>query len=320
MSNHQEVCFQGGDLKYSMVWTAVNVANRRYQTAGGPVMANQPIVFSHKATNTPLACDPNYSCLNDFGNEYEVAGHQYLKYGKTLNLINEKDGLCTGEVRQRAELAYNQWAIVTASTADEAIDRRKFVKMTPEVVLERICNAIKSRGSHGFRGLARLFNIIDDRGNGVLDAQEFRFGLIDFGIDLPQEEFDMVQKVFDVNGDGFISFTEFLQTIQGPLPPNRAEVIRQAYDVLDKNHDGVLTKADLAGVYDAAKHPDVVSNRKTEGEILEEFLSHWDTEKADGIISWSEFERYYRDMSAGIDSDEYFQAMVAGAYGLSSKK
>jgi Ca2+-binding EF-hand superfamily protein len=316
MSNHQEVSVQSGNVKYAMVWTAVNVANRRYQAAGAPVQANQPIVLLHKATNTPLACDPAYKIVNDFGTEYEVACHQYLKYGKTLNLINEKVGSCTGDVRQRAELSMNQWAFVTSQSPADAVDERVFVKMTPEAIVDKIRNAIKARGSHGYRGLAKTFAIIDDRGNGVLDAEEFRYALIDYGIDLRDNEFKMVLNVFDANGDGVISFQEFLQTVQGPISEFRQSVIRQAYDALDANKDGALTKADLANVYDVSQHPDFVSGRKNKGEILDMFLSHWDTVDGNGVITFSEFERYYRDMSASIEDDDYFVQMIKGAFKL----
>lgn len=42
----------------------------------------------------------------------------------------------------------------------------------------------------------------------------------------------------------------------------------------------------------------------------------WDTQVADGIITFDEFIDYYRDVSASIDSDEYFEAMMRNAWKL----
>ena len=39
--------------------------------------------------------------------------------------------------------------------------------------------------------------------------------LSDYGIHLLDEEFNMVQKYFDSNGDGVISFGEFMAAIEG---------------------------------------------------------------------------------------------------------
>ena len=41
---------------------------------------------------------------------------------------------------------------------------------------------------------------------------------------------------------------------------------------MDKDKSGVLDINDIKGVYNASKHPDVVSRKKTEDEILGEFL------------------------------------------------
>ena len=45
-------------------------------------------------------------------------------------------------------------------------------------------------------------------------------------------------------------------------------------------------------------------------------MSVWETHKRDGIVTVEEFEDYYKDMSAGIDSDEYFETMVINAWKL----
>jgi hypothetical protein len=36
---------------------------------------------------------------------------------------------------------------------------------------------------------------MDDRGDGILDKEEFRWGLHDFGIDLTEDEFQIVLKI-----------------------------------------------------------------------------------------------------------------------------
>lgn len=46
------------------------------------------------------------------------------------------------------------------------------------------------------------------------------------------------------------------------------------------------------------------------------YMSLWDTQKADGIVTFDEFLDYYRDISASIDEDEYFAAMITSAWKL----
>lgn len=61
-------------------------------------------------------------------------------------------------------------------------------------------------------------------------------------------------------------------------------------------------------------HPDFQSGRKTADEVLAEFMTVWETHKRDGIVTVEEFEDYYKDMSASIDSDDYFELMIRNAW------
>lgn len=54
----------------------------------------------------------------------------------------------------------------------------------------------------------------------------------------------------------------------------------------------------------------------TKDQILSDFLAQWDTLKADGVVNFAEFEDYYKDVSASIDDDEYFEAVVRAAWKL----
>jgi Ca2+-binding EF-hand superfamily protein len=316
MSNHQEVVMEGGKMHYDYTWTAQKVATRQYQPEGGPVLAGAEIILTHNATRAPLAADKAFPMGTDFGGEYEVACHQYLARGKALTMIHESKGICTPDVRQRAELPQNRWVFRTAERPEEAEDTRSFVQMTKDGILTKIKSLIRERGNTGIRALGRLFRIIDDRGNGLLDREEFRYGLQDFGIALTDEEFGLVMDQFDRNGDGVISFDEFLVTIADPPNDYRKSLINAAFDKLDNTKDGQVTIEDVQNRYDAKGHPDVVSGRKTEKEVLEGFMSLWDTQNKDGVVTRSEFTQYYSEISAGIEDDDYFANMIGAAWGL----
>ena len=59
-----------------------------------------------------------------------------------------------------------------------------------------------------------------------------------------------------------------------------------------------------------------MSGRKTERDIFMEFISVWDTEEKDGIVTAEEFCTYYHDVSALVESDDMFCAMIRSAWKL----
>lgn len=121
-------------------------------------------------------------------------------------------------------------------------------------------------------------------------------------------------KHFDRDGSGTVDFNEFLRAIRGDLNETRLALIRKAYDKLDVNGDGTVTLDDVAKLYDVSQHPDVISGKLSPMEAYRQFMSLWDTQVADGIVTFDEFCDYFRDVSASIDSDEYFRVMMINAW------
>jgi hypothetical protein len=68
---------------------------------------------------------------------------------------------------------------------------------------------------------------------------------------------------------------------------------------------------DLTDRYDPSKHPDVLEGRMTPSQCLADFARQWDDKNApDGKITPAEFLEYYKDVSASIDRDDYFELMM----------
>ena len=43
-------------------------------------------------------------------------------------------------------------------------------------------------------------------------------------------------------------------------------------------------------------------------------MSQWDRSKKDGIVTLSEFEDYYTDLSASVDRDDQFELIIRNAW------
>jgi len=99
-----------------------------------------------------------------------------------------------------------------------------------------------------------------------------------------------------------------------------------AFDKLDKDHSGFIDINDIRQCYDAKKNPDVISGKKTEDEVLGEFLDTFEVHHQDSkgpkdakvdILEWYE---YYAGVSMSIDDDAYFELMIRNAWHIAGGK
>lgn len=191
------------------------------------------------------------------------------------------------------------------------------VKGDPETrsAVERVRAKIAERGGlNGIRTLGRIMRTMDDSGDRKLDREELKWGLRDYGVNLSDRELDTVLNAFDRNKDGRIDFDEFLRGIRGNLSARRRAMIMLAYDQLDRDGSGLVTIDDVKLAYNADEHPDVKEGTKSPDEVLKEFMEQWETTEVDGKVTREEFADYYKDVSASIDTDDYFELMMRNAW------
>jgi len=193
-----------------------------------------------------------------------------------------------------------------------------------EKILEKLRAAIKLRtadvdGVSGIRGLARNFRLCDKNRNGTLDLDEFARCVSMCKLGLSPDQVTKLFNYFDHDSSGAIDYNEFLRAARGPLPAARRKLVLQAFRALDAQGDGngVLTVEDIEPYYDASRHPDVVAGRLDKGSALRHFLDGFEGVMGDrdGVITVQEWLEHYEDISASIDSDDYFAAMMAKTWG-----
>lgn len=109
----------------------------------------------------------------------------------------------------------------------------------------------------------------------------------------------------------------------------RLRLVQQVFSILDRDQSGIIELIDIQGMYNAKAHPDVIGERKTEEEVLQQFLETFEgspsylkrssgntnnKNRYDGRVTPGEFIEYYQNISASIDSDDYFELMIRNAW------
>lgn len=113
---------------------------------------------------------------------------------------------------------------------------------------------------------------MDDDGSKNLSRAEFSKALLDYRISSDANEASRIFDLFDRDHSNSVDYDEFLRAVVGEMNDRRRSLVALAFKKFDRNGDGYVNIEDIKGVYNAAHHPDVRAGRKTEEDVLYEFL------------------------------------------------
>lgn len=163
---------------------------------------------------------------------------------------------------------------------------------------------------------------MDDDNSGGLDLNEFTKAVKDYKVGIDENTLKIVFEAFDRDKQGSIDYDEFVRGVRGPMSTRRQRLVERAFQKLDKDRSGVIDINDIRGVYDGKNHPDVKAGKKTEDQVLNEFLETFEMHfnigggTKDHSITKEEFMEYYNNISCSIDDDRYFDLMITNAWKL----
>lgn len=175
-------------------------------------------------------------------------------------------------------------------TCDEPVDYSKKNQNSSTVngssninsqeTLKAFRTKIKGRGVNGILSLGRMFRIVDDDNSRKIELNEFVKVLNENRFDLNVNDAKKLFALFDHNRDGVINYDEFVRTIVGEMNERRKNIVKRAFQKLDRNSNGVIELDDVKGVYNARNHPEVRAGKKSEDQILGEFIDTFEVQMA----------------------------------------
>ena len=195
--------------------------------------------------------------------------------------------------------------------------------------VEGFRTTLKKRGIRGIMAMRRAFIIADDNDSKTLTLPEFIKFCHDYRMPLSGNEINNLFEEFDTNKNGEINYEEFVSAFVGEMNERRKRLITILFETFDKNRKGVIDLDDIRNSYNPNNHPDVVSGKKTEDEVLAEFLDflqyHFSLLKSDkeqeiNKINIEEFLAFFNNISAGVEDDDYFENIIKSGFNLEDRK
>ena len=211
-----------------------------------------------------------------------------------------------------------------AQNSNYKYDNTNNNKINADEILKKMKNKMIARGTRGIMSIRRAFMIADDDNSKTVNFNEFKKFCHDYRLGFNEDEVKELFKKFDKDNSGNIDYDEFIYNIEGEMNNFRKNIVKKVFDKLDKNKNGLIELDDIRENYNAKKHPDVISGKKNEEEVLAEFLDNFEyhfsllnsNKTKDGKITFDEFCEYYNNISMSISDDRYFESIMNSAWNL----
>ena len=279
---------------------------------------------------------PNYVVTKEEFNEYynmvscSIDDDMYfMQMMNSAWKMDEKEKAQFEATKKRAAMDNDIFGTTERRVAVKASEPDLDLNANEKALIEHVRARVAARGARGIQGIGKKFKIADDDRSMSLDKEEFKKAMHDFRIGLAPKQVEQAFRIFDRDGNGTISYDEFLRSIRGSMNATREALAKKAYTIMDSDGSGQLDINDIRQTYNAKQHPDVKSGKKTEDEILAEFLDTFEDhfcdmqgqeDSRDGKISMPEWLEYYNNVSMSIDGDDYFAVMMNSAWNMDKKK
>ena len=256
------------------------------------------------------------------------AGRKNNNYNEQMNIKDNLTENKNNNYNNEYNNDYNYRKPYQYQTQNQETYQKRTSQTSGEAGLNILKDIIRQRGSRGILGMRRCFMIYDEDNSRVLTFENFYKYITNFLIPLSRNQAAALFKLYDIQNTGEINYDSLINELLGKFSESRRNLVNSAFNKLDNTRKGVINMNIIRGGFIPKGHPDVVNGKKTEQEVLAEFLDNFDyhfnllnqgRNPDDEEITNQEFIDFYRYISAGIEDDSFFSKMIIGVWGLNNQ-
>ena len=205
----------------------------------------------------------------------------------------------------------------------------KYYENKIEDILAHLRAIMVQRGYTGIMSMRRTFMLMDENSTKIISFNDFEKLFKVYRYDLSENEINNLFNYFDKEGNGYIKCEEFINELCGSLNQFRKETLKQVFEKLDQKEKGFITVGTIRHEYNPKGNPLVRQGKRSEDEILAEFLDvleyHFnlliekndeDIDVNDIEVDFDDFCNFYKNISLCIEDDKYFEVMILSEWGI----
>ena len=112
-------------------------------------------------------------------------------------------------------------------------------------LIKQLRDECLKKGQGGIKHLGVIFRAMDSDFSKRLCFEEFKKGVIKFGLAISNGDLKLLFDGFDRDKNNHVDFAELVAKLRPPMPKPRMDVIHEAFDTLDVIKDNEIKIDDL---------------------------------------------------------------------------
>ena len=193
-----------------------------------------------------------------------------------------------------------------------------------------------SQGVKGIFHFQKMLIIYDRNNSGYISFDNF---LTIFQVNYTNISLSDIKSIFALfekdnkaqittSFDYKIKYDLLIKSLVGNLSLKRRILIQKVFNSFNKDRNEKILITDIKNRFNSARHPDIITGKKTANKVLSEFLDFLQTfrEYNNNLhggynynMSFKEFCDFYTQISLSINDDNYFEIMINNCWDLSDR-
>ena len=186
-------------------------------------------------------------------------------------------------------------------------------KENPQYPIIALRSMLVSKGLNAIFDFENKLSQSDVYNTGKIDKKTFERIISTYNFPHTNECIDVLFSIFDYRNSGIMDYDFLIRALSGNMNERRFYFVKKLYYSLNPDINGNINIDTLKKIFNASKHPEVISRKRRSDDLFKEFfdsidcLKNYRKSKSLNTLTYEEFLFFYTQISLSYKNDSDFE-------------